>query len=99
MDGNTEEVSIMIKDGINVNMIDTEITPTRSTPLIFSSQMSRKSDNKIVRMLLDAGADVNFQDNNGWTALKYASRFSNDSSTERTVKMLLEAKTKTKIIM
>lgn len=34
---------------------------------------SRKSYNHIVKMLLDAGANINAKDDSGWTSLMYAS--------------------------
>jgi ankyrin repeat protein len=61
------------------------------TALMLASRNSKTdSSEKTVKMLLDAGADVNLQ-NEDWTALMFASRYSNNDSSEKTVKMLLDA--------
>jgi len=56
------------------------------------SYIEIKSSEKIVKMLLEAGADPNKQTECGWTALIFAARYSSPergTSSEKTVKMLL----------
>jgi len=53
-----------------------------------------KSSEKIVKILLKGGADPNKQQEDGWSALMYAARYSSPergTSSEKTVKILLEA--------
>lgn len=42
-------------------------------------------------MLIDTGADLNLRNSDGWSALILASRYSDNDSTENTVRMLIEA--------
>jgi hypothetical protein len=60
--------------------------------LMFSCLFSKKySSYKIIKILLGhPDIDVNSQDDEGWSALMLASRYSNTSSTQETVKILLE---------
>ncbi len=48
-----------------------------------------------VKNLLESGAKVNLQDNDGWTALMYAARYSDSLAT---MNLLLDAKADTKIL-
>ncbi len=43
-----------------------------------------------VKLLVDKDADLNIQNNEGWTALHMATRYSNTESTFETVKLLVE---------
>ncbi len=61
------------------------------TLLIYASVYSKKLNlENIVKLLIEAGANLNLQEKNGWTALMSASRNST-KSTENTVKMLIDA--------
>ena len=59
--------------------------------LIELVQQTRKNGLEAVKECLKNGADVNAKDDDGWTALIYAVRWSNVSSTKATVKMLIDA--------
>ena len=65
--------------------------------MLASRYSNTDSTEETVRMLIDAGADLGIQSDDGWTALMLASRNSNIDSTERTVRMLLDAEAKTDI--
>lgn len=59
---------------------------------MYFSEFSKTSSNEdIVKMLIDAGADLNIQTRDGWTALMLSAERSKKTSTENTVKMLIDA--------
>jgi len=59
---------------------------------MFASRYSNEaSSNEIVEILLNAGANVNDQAVDGWTALMMASRNSDSKSNNKTVQILLNA--------
>jgi ankyrin repeat protein len=59
--------------------------------IIWATMNSRiKSSENTVKKLIDAGADLNLQTEEGETALIFASCFSNTQSTENTVKLLID---------
>ena len=52
---------------------------------------SKNMNLDILRILIEAGADINLQTMTGWTALMIASRYTNENSTEGTVEILIKA--------
>ena len=75
-------VKLLIKNGTNVNTLD--LDGSGKTTLHFFSQ---RGDEKIVKLLLEAGAKVEIQDSYGNTALHEASK----AGHEKIVQLLLEA--------
>lgn len=66
---NSEMVNLLIHRGANVNQITGK---NRTSPLLVLSQ--RKTPHIFVKMLLEAGADVRYCDQNGNSALHFAVR-------------------------
>ena len=77
--GEKEDLDV-IRDVTNLPMIIWTVVHSRT-----------KSSENTVKLLIEAGADLNLQSNGGETALIFASCFSNTTSTENTVKMLIDA--------
>jgi hypothetical protein len=68
--GNLEVVRILIEyDPADINARDED----GSTPLLFASQCQDFKDGSVLQLLLEHGADVNVQDQIGWTPLHQAS--------------------------
>lgn len=102
VDGRPEIIELLIRAGADVNLQD----KYGETALMWSASMPNypnkdNEDNKdshrlteykneIVRFLIKSGADVNIHDNNGKTALMYASENVINNSDD-TVRILLEA--------
>ena len=81
-----DEVTEILDSGlININAQDEH----GWTVLMFSCKYSRDSTNDMVNLLLDKGADMNLINKRGYTALKYAVEFSNATSQDSTVELLL----------
>ena len=59
------------------------------TPLMIACKYARKIDPKLIKEIISR-SNINAQDNEGYTALMLASIYSNDSSSENTVQMLLD---------
>jgi ankyrin repeat protein len=60
--GDAEAVQAAIEQGVNPN----EIGPEQKRPLHWAAQRGHKD---VVKLLIDAGADLNAKDKNGWTPL------------------------------
>ena len=76
-----EMVKLLLKRGVNPN-----IPSLKSTPLI---QAASSADLELVKLLLDAGAEVNAQDESGQTALDAAEMYTRSSEGHRTVASFL----------
>ena len=76
-----EMVKLLLKRGVNPN-----IPSLKSTPLF---QAASSADLELVKMLLDAGAEVNAQDESGQTALDAAEMYTSSSEGHRTVAAFL----------
>jgi capsule polysaccharide export protein KpsE/RkpR len=61
-----EEVSRLIQEGANVNAS----SDTGSTPLMLAAQYSSNTD--VLQVLIDNGASIDIQDNQGKRAIDYA---------------------------
>ncbi len=59
--------------------------------MLASRYSNTDSTNATVELLLKAGAKIDLQENEGWTALMMASLYSRTDSTHETVQLLLEA--------
>lgn len=64
-----EMVKLLLEKGASVNS-QSKLLETALFPAIFEAKIS--GDLNIVKILLDAGADLNVKDDNGWTPLKKA---------------------------
>lgn len=62
------------------------------TALMVCCCYSNNHTDKFVKMLVDAGTDVNIHSRSEWTALILASRYCDGRSIERVIKILLDAK-------
>ncbi|MGM0368830.1 MAG: ankyrin repeat domain-containing protein [Bacillota bacterium] len=84
-DADLEIVKLLIEEGVDVN----NVAETGLTPLLFvSSVPERKQTIKVTKLLIEAGAKVNFKDKKlGMTPLMYAAKVGN----EKIAKFLIEA--------
>ncbi len=48
------------------------------------------SNNETVKLLLEKGADVNIQENDGWSALMMACKYNDTDSNNETIQLLLD---------
>lgn len=79
----------LLNSGIDVNHVS-----DGESLLIFAAEFARDGENaEIVRILLESGADVNFQNQKGRTALMYAAMGTMHCSSEAIVRQLLDAGT------
>jgi hypothetical protein len=86
------DVNLKHKDGCTALMYAARFSKEYSTALMYDARFSKEySTQETVKMLLKAGANVNDQDEIGWTALMYAAISPEKDSTEETIKILLEA--------
>ena len=65
-----EPNKLLVEKGADVNYINTDKDGNVFTPLILASKPRSK---EVCKFLIKNGAELNFQDKYGWTALKYAS--------------------------
>ena len=81
-----EEVKLALEKGVDVNLVGTKWM----TILMGASDMG---DTHIVKILLDAGADVNKKSKGDWTALHYATNteYTEEEGKLEMVRMLLDA--------
>jgi len=78
-----EMVKLLLKRGVNPNLLT---TTTKYTPLM---QAASSADLELVKLLLDAGAELNAQDQSGHTALDEAEMYTSSSEGHRTVAAFL----------
>jgi ankyrin repeat protein len=76
-----EMVKLLLKRGVNPN-----IPSLKSTPLM---EAAGSADLELVKLLLDAGAELNAQDESGRTALDVAEMYTHSSEGHRTVAAFL----------
>ncbi len=92
--GRLESIDSILKLGCNKDIVNCQYSSVnkwhrfrKMTPLMMACRFCPSA----VQKLLDAGADLELKDSNGYTALIYASRHSNDGSSLETVQKLLDA--------
>ena len=78
-----EMVKSLLARGVNPNLLT---TTTKYTPLM---QAASSADLELVKLLIDAGADLNAQDESGHTALDQAEMYTHSSEEHRTVAAFL----------
>jgi len=78
-----EMVKSLLARGVNPNLLT---TATKYTPLM---QAASSADLELVKLLLDAGAELNAQDQSGHTALDEAEMYTHSSEEHRTVAAFL----------
>jgi ankyrin repeat protein len=78
-----EMVKLLLKRGVNPNLLS---TATKYTPLM---QAASSADLELVKLLLDAGAELNAQDQTGHTALDEAEMYTHSSEKSREVAAFL----------
>ena len=89
MNTKTDGLDSLIKclqTGVDVNNYKNN---DNCTALMFAAAFSSTEDT--VKLLIDAGADLDCKDKNGLTALTWAVINTNGTSTENTVKLLVDA--------
>lgn len=69
-DGNLEQVTVMIREGANVNQAD----ESGYTPLMWAARYNYQ---EIAEQLIKAGAQIGVKNNDGLTAVQIAARFDN----------------------
>ncbi len=77
-------VKLLLKSGVNPNIPSTTVN---YTPLM---QAASSANLELVKLLLDAGADLNAEDSSGQTALDAAAMYANSSEQNRTVVAFLK---------
>ena len=78
-----EMVELLLKRGVNPNLPSTAV---KYTPLM---QAASSADIELVKLLLDAGAELNARDEQGRTALDEAERYTHSSEKSRAVAAFL----------
>jgi len=78
-----EMVKLLLTRGVNPNLLS---TATKYTPLM---QAASSADLELVKLLLDAGAELNAQDQTGHTALDEAEMYTRSSEKSRAVAAFL----------
>ena len=82
-----DELRRLVEGGVDINSVDGD-----GLSLLMNAILVETPSETAVRLLVDAGADVNFEDSGqGWTALHFAARDQNAGI----VKLLLEAGART----
>jgi ankyrin repeat protein len=79
-----EMVELLLKLGVNPNLPSSAV---EDTPLM---QAARSANLKLVKLLLDAGAEVNAEDKSGQTALDAVEMYTHSSEEHRTVAAFLK---------
>lgn len=88
LQGNQDKVRELIENKVDIDQHNSE----KWTALHIACRNSKLCSEQIVKMLLEAKANLNLQNNKGLTSLTLASGNSNQDSTENTVRMLIDAK-------
>lgn len=73
------------------NIIKQKLPNELSALMVAVKYSNTISNNEVVKLLIDAGSDINLQNNAGCTALIFAAKYSTTSSNNETVKMLIDA--------
>lgn len=85
-DGDNRKVKKLLAKGADVNALSTEHGRSALIIAAFKSQINPINSLNIVRLLINHGADVNLQDNQGETALMWASIQGNEGIVEALMK-------------
>ncbi|GBG30492.1 Ankyrin repeat and protein kinase domain-containing protein 1 [Hondaea fermentalgiana] len=70
----------------NPNLLNMRMTAANSTPLIFSLHKRSGGQRRIALWLIENGADLNLQNDLGWTALMTACRYNQPEAAEALIK-------------
>ena len=84
-----EYVKDLIKGGIRSNL--DEIKLNGWNILMLAVRYAKKYSPETIKALIAKEPNINYQDNDGWTALMIASRFSNEESSLESVKLLIDS--------
>jgi ankyrin repeat protein len=84
----TDHLDYLINEGVQVNYQN----KLGQTPLMFAVSRKHETDSEIDSFLLNAGANVNILDNDGRSALFYASKCGNTTAGKKLLKAGAEAK-------